>query len=161
MLARTASRDRLSGKLGRVPRLHRGLRVSRTMELRGVPLLGACLVLATSSLAQPPPDKQQQIETHCRQASEFLKNNLLACVPLARPGIQEEGLNFPVWYVRYAYFRARVNLLQTIEKMVTSRRITIMLRYKPCQRCGSGSCYAGNGHGSYVRSTRAPEVSLR
>jgi tetratricopeptide (TPR) repeat protein len=45
------------------------------MELKGVPLVGVCFLLAISSLAQSPPDKQQQIETHSRQASEFLKNN--------------------------------------------------------------------------------------
>jgi len=45
------------------------------MELKVVPFFSVCFLLATSSLAQSPPNKQQQVETHSRQANEFLKNN--------------------------------------------------------------------------------------
>ena len=37
--------------------------------------LGVCLLLAASSFAQSPPNKPQQVETHLRQARDFLKNN--------------------------------------------------------------------------------------
>jgi tetratricopeptide (TPR) repeat protein len=38
--------------------------------------LGFCLLWAASSFfAQSPPNKQQQVETHLRQAGDFLKNN--------------------------------------------------------------------------------------
>lgn len=36
---------------------------------------GLLLLLVSSSLAQPVPSKAQQIETHTRQAAEYLKNN--------------------------------------------------------------------------------------
>jgi len=45
------------------------------MELKVVPFFSVCFLLATPSLAQSPPNKQQQVETHSRQANEFLKNN--------------------------------------------------------------------------------------
>jgi tetratricopeptide (TPR) repeat protein len=45
------------------------------MDLKGVPLIGVCLLSAISSFAQSPPDKQQQVATHTRQAGEFLKNS--------------------------------------------------------------------------------------
>ena len=44
------------------------------MELKVVPFFSVCFLLATS-VAQSPPNKQQQVETHSRQANEFLKNN--------------------------------------------------------------------------------------
>ncbi len=46
------------------------------MDLKVFTHFGVCFLLATSCLAQSPPSKQQQIETHLRQAREFLKDNL-------------------------------------------------------------------------------------
>jgi tetratricopeptide (TPR) repeat protein len=45
------------------------------MDLNAVTHFGVCFLLATFSLAQSPPNTQQQIETHLRQAREFLKDN--------------------------------------------------------------------------------------
>jgi tetratricopeptide (TPR) repeat protein len=45
------------------------------MHLKTLTHVGFCFLLATFSFAQSPPNRQQQIETHFRQAAEFLKNN--------------------------------------------------------------------------------------
>jgi tetratricopeptide (TPR) repeat protein len=45
------------------------------MDLKPAFRLVICFLLAASSLAQSPPNQQQQIETHIRQAREFLKDN--------------------------------------------------------------------------------------
>jgi Tfp pilus assembly protein PilF len=45
------------------------------MGVQRVTHLGFCFLLAISSFAQSSPNKQQQIDTHFRQASEFLKSN--------------------------------------------------------------------------------------
>jgi Tfp pilus assembly protein PilF len=45
------------------------------MDRKTLAQFGVCFLLATSSLAQSPPGKQQRIEAHIRQAGEFLKNN--------------------------------------------------------------------------------------
>jgi tetratricopeptide (TPR) repeat protein len=50
-----------------------GRTVIKTMHLKAV--FAVCFLLATTSLAQSPPNKQQQIETHIRQAGEFLQAN--------------------------------------------------------------------------------------
>jgi ABC-type nitrate/sulfonate/bicarbonate transport system substrate-binding protein len=50
-----------------------GRTVIKPMHLKAV--FAVCFLLATTSLAQSPPDKQQQIETHIRQAGEFLQAN--------------------------------------------------------------------------------------
>jgi len=47
--------------------------VIRTVDLRAV--FAVCFLWAASSFAQSPPDKRQQIETHIRQAGEFLRAN--------------------------------------------------------------------------------------
>jgi tetratricopeptide (TPR) repeat protein len=47
--------------------------VTDTMDHKAFFLV--CFLLAASSLAQSPGDKQQQIESHVRQAGEFLRDN--------------------------------------------------------------------------------------
>ena len=49
-------------------------RVWQTKRM-AVARLGVCLLWAAFSLAQTPPSKRQQVETHFRQATEFLKEN--------------------------------------------------------------------------------------
>src|SRR5664280_1717829 len=50
-------------------------RYHRSMGFQVVSRLGLLLLLVSSSFAQPSPSKAQQIDTHTRQAAEYLKNN--------------------------------------------------------------------------------------
>ncbi|MGO9897262.1 MAG: tetratricopeptide repeat protein [Bryobacteraceae bacterium] len=105
----------------------------RTEDLR--PVFAICFLLATSSLAQSPPDKQQQIETHSRQASEFLKNNrtelaareFSAILALDPNNVDARGNLGVLLYFRGDYVQATPHLRAALKLQPTLAKIQALL----------------------------------
>jgi len=105
------------------------------MYLKGVTLFGVCFLVATSSLAQSPPGKQQQIETHVRQASEFLKNNrtdlaaseFKAILALDPNNVDARGNLGVLLYFRGDYAEAAPHLRAALKLQPTLAKIQALL----------------------------------
>lgn len=105
------------------------------MDLKAVTHFGVCVLLATSSLAQSPPDKQQQIETHIRQASEFLKNNrtdlaareFSAILVLDPNNVDAQGNLGVLLYFRGDYVQAAPHLRAVVKLQPTLAKIQALL----------------------------------
>jgi tetratricopeptide (TPR) repeat protein len=105
------------------------------MDLKAVTHFGVCVLLAASSLAQSPPDKQQQIETHIRRASEFLKNNrtdlaaseFSAILALDPNNVDARGNLGVLLYFRGDYAQAAPHLRAVVKVQPTLAKIQALL----------------------------------
>lgn len=107
----------------------------RTMALKAGTHFAVCFLLATSSFAQSALDKQQQIETHIRQASEFLKNNqtdlagreFRAILALDPNNVDARGNLGVLLYFRGDYAQAAPHLRAAVKLKPTLARIQALL----------------------------------
>lgn len=105
------------------------------MDRKAVTHFGICFLLATCSLAQAPPDKKQQIETHVRQAMEFLKDNRTdlaarefnAILALDPNNVDARGNLGVLLYFRGDYAQAAPHLRAVVKLQPTLARIQALL----------------------------------
>jgi tetratricopeptide (TPR) repeat protein len=94
-----------------------------------------CFLLAVSSLAQSPASKEQQIETHSRQAAEYLKNNrtdlaaseFKAILVLDPNNVDARGNLGVLLYFRGDYAQAAPHLHAALKLQPTLAKIQALL----------------------------------
>jgi Tfp pilus assembly protein PilF len=105
------------------------------MALKAGTHFAVCFLLATSSFAQSALDKQQKIETHIRQASEFLKNNqtdlasreFRAILALDPNNVDARGNLGVLLYFRGDYAQAAPHLRAAVKLKPTLAQIQALL----------------------------------